>query len=173
GAGITVDSSGSAYVTGRTNSFDFPTTPGVFPAPIANGAYDAFVSKVNPAGSLLVYSARLGGSANDVGSGIAVDAGGNAYVTGATFSNDFPTTPGAFQAVHPAGDGWDVFFTQLNPTGSLLVYSTYLGGSGPDPQHSEVGKDEGLGIAVDAAGSAYVTGNTIISTNFPTTPGAF
>jgi hypothetical protein len=171
GAGIAVDSSDSAYVTGRTNSFDFPTTPGAFQAIPNNGLYDAFVSKVNPAGSSLVYSARLGGSANNVGSGIAVDAGGNAYVTGATFSSDFPTTPGAFQAIHPARDGWDVFFTQLDPTGSALVYSTYLGGSGPTPEHGD-GMDFGLGIAVDAAGSAYVTGNTI-STDFPTTPGAF
>jgi hypothetical protein len=173
GAGIAVDSSGSAYVTGRTNSSDFPTTPGVFQQPAtSNGLYDAFVSKVDPAGSSLVYSARLGGSSSDTGSGIAVDAGGNAYVTGTTLSDDFPTTPGAFKAIHSASDGWDVFVSQVDPTGSALAYSTYLGGSGVPDRFGQSGMDSGFGIAVDAAGSAYVTGNTN-ATNFPTTPSAF
>ncbi len=169
GAGIAVDASGSAYVTGRTESFDFPTTPGAFQPAAANSLSDAFVTKFDPAGSALVYSTRLSGSANDVGSGIAVDAAGNAWVTGATFSDDFPTTPGAFQFTHVGG--WDVFVTKVNPAGSALVYSTYLGGSGPVPQHGD-GSDEGYGIALDTAGNAYVTGTTI-SSNFPTTPGAF
>jgi len=169
GAGIAVDASGSAYVTGRTNSFVFPTTPGAFqPVGFSNGLYDAFVTKLDPAGSALVYSTRLGGSANDVGSGIVVDTDGNAYVVGSTFSDNFPTTPGAFQPIHAGG--WDVFVTKLHLTGSLL-YSTYLGGSGPFPEHGG-GLDEGQGIAVDTAGNAYVTGRTI-SGNFPTTPGAF
>jgi hypothetical protein len=174
GAGIAVDASGSAYVTGRTNSSDFPTTPGVFQQPATPyGLYDAFVSKVDPAGSSLVYSARLGGSSSDdTGSAIAVDAGGNAYVTGTTSSDDFPTTPGAFKAIHSASDGWDVFVTQVDPTGSALAYSTYLGGSGVPDRHAQSGMDSGFGIAVDAAGSAYVTGITN-ATNFPTTPSAF
>jgi len=93
GAGIAVDAGGSAYVTGRTESFDFPTTPGAFQPVEASAASDAFVTKFNPAGSALAYSTRLGGSTNDVGSSVAVDAAGNAYVVGATFSDDFPTTP--------------------------------------------------------------------------------
>jgi hypothetical protein len=127
---------------------------------------------VDPAGSSLVYSARLGGSSSDTGSGIAVDAGGNAYVTGTTLSDDFPTTPGAFKAIHSASDGWDVFVSQVDPTGSALAYSTYLGGSGVPDRFGQSGMDSGFGIAVDAAGSAYVTGNTN-ATNFPTTPSAF
>src|SRR5439155_1012718 len=96
-----------------------------------------------------------------VAGGIAVDAAGNAYVTGGILSTDFPTTAGAFQTT--LGGDLDAFVTKLNPTGSALVYSTFLGGSA---------FDEGLGIAVDAAGNAYVTGRAI-STDFPTTAGAF
>src|SRR3989441_1834599 len=107
---------------------------------------------------VLVYSTYLGGSGNDFGDDIAVDALGNAYITGATFSTNFPTTVGAFQ-----GGGNDAFVTKLNPTGSALVYSTYLGGSGGD---------SGNGIAVDSLGNAYVATHTY-SSNFPTTAGAF
>ncbi|HYW98673.1 MAG TPA: SBBP repeat-containing protein, partial [Candidatus Elarobacter sp.] len=122
-----------------------------------------FVTKLNPAGSApLVYSTYLGGSGDDVGQGIAVDAAGNAYVTGYTGSTNFPTTAGAFQSANAGGN--DAFVTTLNPAGSApLVYSTYFGGSSDD---------FGFGIAVDAAGNAYVTGQTL-STIFPTTPGAF
>jgi beta-propeller repeat-containing protein len=165
GSGIAVDASGNAYVTGYTLSTDFPTTPGAFQtAHASGGSYNAFVTKLNPAGSApLVYSTYLGGSVNDAGHRIAVDAAGNAYVTGYTRSTDFPTTPGAFQTTFQGGFD-DAFVTKLNSTGSAPpVYSTYLGGND---------QDEGLGIAVDAAGNAYVTGTTR-STNFPTTPGAF
>jgi uncharacterized repeat protein (TIGR01451 family) len=120
------------------------------------------VTKLNPAGSGLVYSTYLGGSGNDNGGHIAVDAAGNAYVTGSTISTDFPTTPGAFQT--SLQGNFDTVVTKLNPAGSGLVYSTYLGGSG--------GGEGGGGIAVDAAGNVYVTGSTL-STDFPTTPGAF
>jgi Bacterial Ig-like domain (group 3)/Beta-propeller repeat len=168
GIGIAVDSAGNAYVTGDTYSPDFPTTPGAFQTALAGGR-DAFVTKINPTGSALVYSTYLGGGivggseGDDVGTGIAVDSSGNAYVTGYTLSADFPTTPGAFQTA--CGTGWcsDAFVTEINPEGSALVYSTYLGGSGGD---------SGMGIAVDSTGNAYVTGNTY-STDFPTTPGAF
>ena len=119
------------------------------------------MTKLNPAGSGLVYSTYLGGSGDDYGDGIAVDAAGDAYVTGLTASTNFPTTAGAFQTIF--GRFHDAFVTKLNPAGSGLLYSTYLGGSG---------YDEGYGIAVDAAGTAYVTGHTY-STNFPTTAGAF
>ncbi|MBI3734396.1 MAG: lamin tail domain-containing protein, partial [Chloroflexi bacterium] len=119
------------------------------------------MTKLNPDGSTLVYSTFLGGSSNDSGTGIAVDASGAAYVTGGTLSSDFPTTPGAFDTGF--NGGYDAFVTKLNPDGSALVYSTFLGGGG----------DEGSrGIAVDASGAAYVTGYTG-SSDFPTTPGAF
>ena len=120
------------------------------------------MTELNPAGSGLVYSTYLGGSDYDYGGGgIAVDISGNAYVTGSTYSSDFPTTAGAFQTTLGGDD--DAFVTELNPTGSGLVYSTYLGGSG---------NDEGYPIAVDTSGNFYVTGLTY-SSNFPTTPGAF
>jgi Big-like domain-containing protein/beta-propeller repeat-containing protein len=160
GYGIAVDASGAAYVTGQTDSTNFPTTPGAFQT-TSGGGYDAFVTKLNPAGSALVYSTFLGGSSTDVGQGIAMDGLGDAYVTGATDSTNFPTTPGAFQTT--LGGGYDALVTKLNPAGNALVYSTFLGGSSTDA---------GQGIAVDGLGDAYVTGSTD-STNFPTTPGAF
>lgn len=169
GYGIAVDGTGNAYVTGATDSTDFPITPGALqPTCKGNCSDNAFVTKFNPAGSALVYSTYLGGSNSDWSYGIAVDNVGDAFVTGRTWSTDFPTTPGAFQATcdemcQGAGDG---FVTQISPTGSALVYSTYLGGID--------GSGWGWcnGIAVDGAGNAYVTGSTT-STDFPTTPGAF
>src|SRR5438128_829237 len=160
GLGVAVDSGGHAYVTGFTNSMNFPTTLVAFRTTSGGGAH-AFVTKLNPPGSVLVYSTYLGGSSNDRGLGIAVDSGGHAYVTGCTNSINFPTTPDAFQTT--SGGGADAFVTKLNPTGSGLVYSTYLGGSGDE---------EGKGIAVDSRGHAYVTGFTS-SINFPRTTGAF
>jgi hypothetical protein len=161
GEGIAVDASGNAYVIGIAGP-NFPTTPGAFQTTFPSVAlYTAFVTKLNVTGSALVYSTYLGGSSFGWGSGIAVDASGNAFVVGSTESGDFPTTPGALQATW--GGGWDVFVSKLNAAGSALVYSTYLGGSG---------EDGAGGIAVDASGSAYVTGHTY-SANFPITPGAF
>ena len=147
---------------GHTHSTDFPTTTGAFQTTYGGGNGDAFVTKLNPTGTALVYSTYLGGTGNDYGYGIAVDTAGNAYVTGYTASTDFPTTPGAFQTTYGGGND-DAFVTKLNPTGTALVYSTYLGGTD---------SDIGNGIAVDTAGNAYVTGYTA-STDFPTTPGAF
>jgi hypothetical protein len=162
GLGIAVDSSGNVYATGYTTSTNFPTTPGAFQTTFGGGK-DVFVTKINPTGSApLVYSTYLGGNGDDQGYGIAVDSSGNAYVTGYTFSTDFPTTPGGFQTTFPGGR-INVFMTKLNPTGSAPLYSTYLGGSGDDA---------GRGITVDSSGNAYVTGNTT-SIDFPTTPGAF
>ncbi|HTD43587.1 MAG TPA: SBBP repeat-containing protein [Bryobacteraceae bacterium] len=152
--GIAVDSAGNAYVTGYTNSNDFPTASPMQSSNGGNG-YDAFVTKINAAGSAYVYSTYLGGSGDDFGQGIAVDSAGNAYATGFTYSTNFPTT----NALQPTFGGFtDVFVTKINAAGSARVYSTYLGGSGPDV---------GQGIAVDGAGNAYVTGYTL-STNFPT-----
>ncbi|OGT27859.1 MAG: hypothetical protein A2Z17_01365, partial [Gammaproteobacteria bacterium RBG_16_66_13] len=152
--GIAVDGSGNAYVTGLTDSADFPTANALQPVKLT-GRETAFVTKVNAAGSALVYSTFLGGSTYDQGYGIAVDGSGNAYVTGLAASPDFPTA----NALQPAfGGGEDAFVTKVNAAGSALVYSTFLGGSS---------YDRGLGIAVDGSGNAYVTGFTG-STNFPT-----
>jgi Beta-propeller repeat len=156
-----VDGTGNAHVAGSTTSPSFPTTVGAFQTTFEGGGSDAFVTKVNPTGTGLVYSTYLGGSGGDGASSgptIAVDAAGSAYVTGATGSANFPTTAGAFQ---PAFAGpQNAFVTKLNPLGSGLMYSTYLGGSGG-------GGDQGNGIRVDTSGNAYVTGLTR-STNFPT-----
>src|SRR6266513_2842997 len=169
GSGITVDSSGNAYVTGYTDSANFPTTPGAFQTTYADtSAYsrDAFVTKMNPTGSGLVYSTYLGGEFESAGAGIAVDADGNAYVTGSTTSDNFPTTPGAFQG-DKSGTG-EAFVTKFNPSGSALVYSTYLSGTEP---RWDVPLTTGSGIAVDAGGNAYITGYTDSKT-FPTTTDA-
>ena len=129
GAGIAVDTAGNAYVTGCTESTDFPTTPGAYQTSHGGGA-DAFVTKLNPTGTALVYSTYLGGTNDDRGNGIAVDTAGDAYVTGQTTSTDFPTTAGGFQT--PYGGDQDAFVAKLNPTGTALIYSTYLGGTGND-----------------------------------------
>ena len=160
GVGIAVDPTGAAYATGRTFSSDFPTTPGALETSY-NGGVDAFVAKLSPSGSSLVYSTYLGGSGREDGTGIAVDATGSAYVTGDTASAGFPTTPGALDTSF--NGGVDAFATKVAASGASLAYSTYLGGSDPD---------SGSGIAIDATGSAYVTGETA-SADFPTTPGAF
>ncbi len=177
GTGIAVDASGNAYLVGRTSSTNFPTTAGAFQAGY-HGSMDVFVAKFNPSlsgSASLVYSTYLGGSRRDgywtdygvylnviePGPGIAVDSAGDAYVAGTTVSADFPTTPGAFQTtLHTAGNGYqpDAFVTKLNPTGTGLIYSTYLGGSD---------NDGAAAIALDASGNAYVTGWTR-SSNFPT-----
>jgi hypothetical protein len=161
GDGIAIDGAGSVYVAGETRSTDFPTTAGAAQTTHAGGFLDAFVAKLNATGSGLVFSTYLGGTGQDFGIEIAVDATGSTYATGYTLSTDFPTTAGAVQTSH-GGGVYDAFVTKLDAIGSELVYSTYLGGSDVDV---------GVGIAVDAAGSAYVTGRTD-STNFPTTAGA-
>src|ERR1022692_4291600 len=153
GNGIAVDSSGNAYVTGVTNSTDFPTMNPL--QPTYGGGGDAFVAQLNPTGSALVYSTYLGGSGDDFAYDTAVDSSGNAFVTGITFSTNFPT----MNPLQPTyGGNGDAFVTKFNPTGSGLIYSTYLGGSGEDSSN---------GIAVDSSGNAYVTGGTS-SPNFPT-----
>lgn len=161
GSGIAIDGSGNAYITGQTFSSDFPTTPGAYDTTYITGNYDAFVTKLNLDGTELVYSTYLGGSATDAGKGIAVDSEGNSYITGYTRSLNFPTTEGAHD--RNLGGTYDAFVTKLNSTGADLVYSTFLGGPG---------EDRGYGIAIDAAGNAYITGRTLAS-NFPTTTGAY
>jgi Beta-propeller repeat len=158
---IALDADGNAYITGQTDSTDFPTSPGAFQRSYAGGQYDAVVTKLSASGGGLVYSTYLGGNSDDHGGAIALDGAGDAYLTGDTGSPDFPTTPGAFDRTLNGGD--DVFVAKLDASGAALDHSTYLGGADYD-----VGGD----IAVDASGRAFVTGVTG-SSDFPTTPGAF
>jgi hypothetical protein len=153
GVALAIDTSGNAYVTGYTNSPNFPTANGIPLVP--GGSYDAFVAKINPTGTALVYSTLLGGASDDIGSDITVDGSDNAYVIGYTLSPNFPTT-NPIQAMN-AGSA-DAFVTKLDSNGIGLVYSTYLGGSG---------YDSGNAITLDASGNAYLVGYTN-STNFPT-----
>jgi hypothetical protein len=164
GSAIAVDGSGNAYVTGWTSSTDYDVTPGAFQT-TNGGGRDVFVTKLNAAGTALVYSTYIGGSGYDLGYAIAVDGSGNAYVTGDTWSLNYPVTPGAFQTTKSTTSSLeaDVFVTKLNATGTALVYSTYIGGSDDD---------RGSAIAVDGSGNAYVTGLTY-SPNYDVTPGAF
>jgi Beta-propeller repeat/Abnormal spindle-like microcephaly-assoc'd, ASPM-SPD-2-Hydin len=159
-----LSSDGTAFVTGGTFSTDFPTEHPL--QPNAGGASDfptdAFVAKLSADGGTILYSTYLGGSAEDVGNGIAVDSLGDAYVTGTTLSADFPVTPGSFDPSCPPdtacgaivnnGPTWSsAFLSKLNPAGSGLVYSTFIGGTG----HTR-----GQGVAVDNDQNAYVVGST-------------
>jgi len=155
GRGIAVDASGNAYVTGQTASLNFPTTSSGVQTTNGGGT-DVFVTKLNPSGTSFVYSVYLGGNDNDFGSGIAVDSSGDAYITGYTSSANFPTTSGAYKTSYVGNT--DAFLAKLDPSGTTLVYSTYLGGSGID---------YGRAVAVDASGDAFVTGFTQ-SGDFPT-----
>ena len=165
--GIAVDTSGSAYLVGRTVDTNFPTTPGAYrstsPSKSANASSSAFVAKLNPAGNALAYSTFLGGSGSDIANAIALDSAGEAYVGGDTSSFDFPVTPGAFQGSRQASNQQAGFVAKLNASGSALVYSTYLGGNYFDTLTS---------LALDRNGNAYTTGSTS-SRYFPVTPGAF
>jgi hypothetical protein len=156
---VVVDGGGQAYVAGNVSSADFPVTAGAHDTTV-NGVFDAFVAKLDAAGSALVYSTFLGGTTVDLGDGIGIDATGSAYVGGRTDSVNFPTTVGAWDQMFNGVR--DAYVTKLNPAGSGLVYSTYVGGADDD-----IGND----VAVDASGTAFVTGQTA-SLDFPTTSGA-
>ncbi len=158
--GIALDGAGRAYITGYTDSPDFPTTTGAYDRSL-QGDNDAFVTVLNATGTGLVYSTLFGGSRWDDGMDIALDAAGRACIVGETSSDNLPTTAGAY-ATSDSGAN-DVYVSVFDPSGSALVYCTYLGGSG---------WDDAMGIAVDADGQAYVTGYSE-SADFPTTPGAF
>ncbi len=162
GYDIEVDSNGSAFVTGVTLSMDFPTTPGVHNTTRNdNGSsVDIFVLKLSPNGSDLIYSTFIGGNRSEYSQGITIDYLGNAYITGDTFSANFPVTFGAFMTNYIQNDA---FILKLNETGAMLVYSTFICGIGEE--HSEA-------IVVDSLGNAYITGKTN-STDFPRTSGAF
>jgi predicted extracellular nuclease len=166
GIDIALDASSNAYITGRVDSSNFPSSAGAYDT-AANGASDAFVSKFSPTGVLL-YSTYIGGTGTDESGGIAVDGAGNAYITGRTTSINYPLV-GAYQSA--LGGAQDAFVTKLNASGNALVFSTYLGGN-TNPGGASLTSEFGYGIAVDAAGSVYVSG-LAVSTNFPTTPGAF
>jgi hypothetical protein len=163
-SGIAVDGSGDAYITGGVSSTDFPVTRTALQATnhSATGS-NVFVAKLNPAGSALLYSTYLGGSGGDSANGLVVDGSGNAYIAGGSSSTDFPVTQGALQTTNQSATGSNAFVTVLNPAGSALVYSTYLGGSGDDGAS---------GLALDGFGNAYITG-WASSTDFPVTSGAF
>jgi uncharacterized protein (TIGR03437 family) len=156
-AAIALDSSNNVYVGGLASN-DFPTTSGAYRAQGSG----AFVAKLNPTGTALVYSTFLGDSSSGITSGIAVDSTGNAYAGGSTSSPNFPTTPGAIRSTIGAGDS-GAFLVKLNPTGSAAIYSAILGGRG---------YSFGAAVAVDSQGNAYFTGNTD-APDFPVTSGAF
>ncbi len=162
GMDIDIDGSGQAYVTGATNSFNYDIVPGAFQSTYGGGDYDVFVTKINAAGSALLYSTYIGGSIHDAGWSIAVDGSGQAYITGYTYSPDYDITLGAFQTLH-GGGSIDVFVTKVNATGSALLYSTYIGAS-----RNEVG----YSIAIDAFGQAYISGYTG-SPDYDITSGSF
>jgi hypothetical protein len=174
-SGIAVDSTGAAHVTGTTDSPDFPVTTGAFQQSFVGTSGDAFVAKLNPAGTALDYSTYLGGTQSlsdglTFGKGLALGPGGSIYVSGFVWTPHLPTTPGAVQSacVLSTADGRcrDAFLAKVNPAGagaSDLSYLTYLGGNG---------RDEARAIDVDGAGNGHLTGITY-STDFPITAGAF
>ncbi len=157
---IALDTTRSVYVAGCARSFDFPTTPGAYDTSRNGGLDDAFACKLSADGRRLVYSTFVGGSNENLASGLAVDSAGAACVVGHTYSPDFPTTPGA---VDTSYNGlWDGFIAKISADGARLIYSTYLGGTGDDKPTA---------VAVDTLGSAYCVGTTF-SFDFPTTAGA-
>jgi Abnormal spindle-like microcephaly-assoc'd, ASPM-SPD-2-Hydin/Beta-propeller repeat len=161
GNAIAADSTGNTYIVGTTGASDFPTTSGAFQKTLTGTSGNAFVTKLNSTGTALVFSTYLGGSGQtgkfDNATGVAIDASGDVYITGATPSTDFPITSGSAYQIVNNGTPSSGFFTKLDPTGATLLYSTYLGGSG---------NDACAAIAVDSNGNAYVTG-LATSTNFP------
>ncbi|MHC1745016.1 MAG: PKD domain-containing protein [Syntrophobacteraceae bacterium] len=154
GYGIAIDTSGCAYITGYTYSVNYPTS-NAYCITHSSGDMDAFITKINTITRTLTYSTFVGGDANNCGKAVAVDSSGSAYVTGWTYSSNFPVFGSPFQ---PEFAGiQDAFVLKLGTSGSTLAYSTYLGGSDADA---------GMGIALDSSGNAYVTGKTN-STDYP------
>ena len=175
---VAVDGAGNAYVTGMYTT-GFPVTAGAYQTANASqevGGSNAFVTKFDPNGNV-IYSTYLGGSMQDGGNAIAVDAAGNAYVAGYTASPDFPVTSGAYQTTdkvtnQPSFRQFTTFVTKLNPSGSGLVYSTFLGGSKCDCSAPFTqGQEQATSIGLDSSGNAWIAGFTF-STDFPTTPNA-
>jgi hypothetical protein len=164
---IAIDKNGNVFLTGGTRSTDYPATPGAFNTSNQRNGYDVFVTKLNFNGTKLIYSTFIIGTSglfdnNEEGNCIAIDTYGNAYLSGYTFSNDFPIIPGAYDESH---NGYsDIFISKLNRTGATLDYSTYIGGTS---------YDFGTSITIDSNGNAYTTGVTGPSISFPTTAGAY
>jgi hypothetical protein len=161
---VALDTTGAAVVTGNTTSSDFPTTPGAYDTTFNGGAGfgDAFLAKLDPSGSTLLYSTFLGGSSDDSAQGLAVDTAGAAVVSGWADSPDFPTTPGAYDRTYNGGR--DIFVAKVDASGSTLTYSTFLGGSSQEETY--------FALALDAAGAPVMSGFTT-SSDFPTTPRAY
>ncbi len=169
GYGVSANAAGECYIVGRTASNNFPTTAGAYQTTHAGGGFDIFVTKLNSTGTAAIYSTLIGGPSNDEGYDLAVNAAGEVYLTGVTGSG-FPVTPGAFMSAYPTTT-FGAFCTKINASGTALIYSTVLGGSSGN---------YGYGIDINAAGEAYVTGETgswqnnpPSYTNFPLTPGAY
>lgn len=161
GNDIAIDAQGNAYITGKATGAFFPATTGAYDT--TQNSLDAFVLKLNAQGNALLYATYLGGTNSDEGYGIAVDSSGDIYVSGTTFSNNFPAVNGLQTTF---GGGRDAFAAKLRPAGggaSDLLYSTYLGGAGDD---------EAIAVACDAGGNLYLTGYSA-SSNYPTTANAF
>jgi hypothetical protein len=159
GGGIAVDPAGNAFIVGTTTSSDFPTTSGSYQSGFSGGSSDIFVQGYTVNGRNLQFSTFLGSHGTDEGNAIALDSADNVYVTGDSNSDQYPVTSGAVQPNRKAG--FDIVLSILDPTGSQLRYSTFLGGSGDD---------FGMGVATDPFGNAYLTGSTS-SFDFPVTPG--
>lgn len=162
GTKIAVDSGLNFYVAGTTTSTDFPVTAGV-KQPALAPPNDAFIAKFDPSGSTLLFATYLGGTGTETVAGIGVDGGFNVYIGGTTTSPNYPPSPNAFQSL-PKAPGTHAYVSQLNATGTTLLYSSYLSGSGTDVA---------TGFAIDNRGNAYLTGTTTSSTDFPVTSGSF
>ncbi|HYC78908.1 MAG TPA: hypothetical protein VEI02_14880 [Planctomycetota bacterium] len=156
--GVSSDPVLNSYIGGRTSSANFPATPGAFDVTLTSGNFDAFLAKIDPVAGVLTYCTFIGASGMDYVSALRADSAGNLYATGQAGSSGFPTTAGAYDTSYNGqGDG---FVTKLSPTGNSLVYSTVVGGSFEERIH---------GLAVDAAGAAYIVGQTLSHTNYPGT----
>ncbi len=161
GHALALDASGNPVLTGWTESSNFPTTPGAYDTSFDGASRDVFVVKLSSTGNSLLWSTFLGGSSNDCGYALALDASGNPVLTGCTESSNFPATPAAYDTSFNGGD--DVFIVKLSSSGSSLLWSTFLGGGDGDCGHA---------LALDLSGNSVLTGGTA-SSNFPTTPGAY
>ena len=158
---VVVDGAGAVYVTGQTQSLDFPVSPGAYDESYNLGQYDVYVAKFSAGGTALVYCTFLGGAAEEIGDALAVDAGGNVTVAGQTSSGDFPTTPGAYDRAFNGTD--DAFVAKFDATGGALLFSTLLGGDGGE---------QAISLVADAQGNSFLAGFTT-SFDFPATPGAY